>query len=96
MTLFTKIFIIYIAIMSLTGFLSMFIDKRKAIKGKWRIPEKTLFLISILGGSIGSLIGMKLFRHKTKHWYFVVFMPAILILHIALVIFLQIEFDLFF
>jgi uncharacterized membrane protein YsdA (DUF1294 family) len=74
----------------------MFIDKRKAIKGKWRIPEKTLFLISILGGSIGSLIGMKLFRHKTKHWYFVVFMPAILILHIALVIFLQIEFDLFF
>lgn len=96
MTTFAKVFLIYIAIMSIAGILSMLIDKRKAIKGKWRVPEKTLFLISLIGGSIGSLAGMYLFRHKTKHWYFVVFMPAILILHIAFVIFLQVKFNLFF
>ena len=96
MTSFAKVFLIYIAIMSIVGILFMLIDKHKAIKDKWRIPEKTLFLISLIGGSIGSLAGMYLFRHKTKHWYFVVFMPAILILHIALVVFLQLKFNLFF
>ncbi|MBQ1193216.1 MAG: DUF1294 domain-containing protein [Lachnospiraceae bacterium] len=90
MNFFTKIFIIYILIMTIIGTLSMYIDKRKAIKNKWRIPEKTLFLIALLGGSIGSIAGMRLFHHKTKHWYFVVFMPAILILQIILFIFLKI------
>ena len=74
-----------IVIVGIAGFISMFIDKRKAIKNKWRIPEKNLFLIAILGGSIGSIAGMHIFRHKTKHWYFKFGMPAILILQIIAV-----------
>lgn len=78
----------YLTVINLCGFLSMMIDKRKAEKHRWRIPEKTLFLIAALGGSIGSILGMRVFRHKTRHWYFVVGMPAILILQIILVYFL--------
>jgi len=74
----TIILIAYLILMNLAGFLSMGIDKRRAIKHKWRIPEKTLFLFALLGGSVGSNCGMEFFRHKTKHWYFVVFMPLIL------------------
>ena len=66
----------------------MGIDKRKAIKRAFRIPEATLFLIAILGGSIGSILGMYTFRHKTRHWYFVYGMPFILILQIALIVFI--------
>lgn len=65
--------------------MSMGIDKEKAKRGSWRIPEKTLFLLAIIGGSIGSIIGMQVFRHKTKHWYFVWGMPAILVLQIVVV-----------
>ena len=80
------IFIIaYVIIINIICLLSMFIDKYRAIKNKWRIPEKTLFLIAILGGSIGSNIGMRLFRHKTKHWYFVFGMPAILIIQLVII-----------
>jgi uncharacterized membrane protein YsdA (DUF1294 family) len=68
------------------GFFGMYLDKRKARKKLWRIPEATLFLIAIIGGSIGSIIGMHLFRHKTRHWYFVYGMPVILVLQIAAVI----------
>lgn len=82
----TKIFAGYVLVMSIIGFLSMYIDKRKAIKHQWRIPEKTLFIIALLGGSIGSNLGMKICRHKTKHWYFVIGMPVILILQIIIVI----------
>lgn len=77
---------LYIAVMNLIGFAIMGIDKRKAKKRAFRVPEATLFLIAILGGSVGSIIGMHLFRHKTRHWYFVWGMPAILILQIVLVI----------
>lgn len=63
----------------------MGIDKKKAKKGAWRIPEKRLFFIALLGGSIGSILGMKTFRHKTKHWYFVWGMPAILIIQLLAV-----------
>ena len=66
----------------------MGIDKRRAIRSAFRIPEATLFAIAILGGSIGSILGMHLFRHKTKHWYFLFGMPIILILQIALVVLL--------
>lgn len=59
-------------------------DKRKAIKKAWRIPERTLFAVAILGGSLGSLLGMHLFRHKTKHLSFLLGIPCILILHIIL------------
>jgi uncharacterized membrane protein YsdA (DUF1294 family) len=58
----------------------MFSDKRKAIKDKYRIPEKKLFRWAILGGSIGSILGMQMFRHKTRHPIFVVGMPLIFIL----------------
>ncbi|MGX8685028.1 MAG: DUF1294 domain-containing protein [Lachnospiraceae bacterium] len=69
----------YIAAMSLMGFLSMGTDKRRARKGLRRIPEKTLFLIAALGGSIGSIAGMFAFRHKTKHLSFRIGLPAILL-----------------
>ena len=80
-----KIIIAYVIIINIVGLFSMLIDKRRAINNKWRIPEKTLFLIAILGGSIGSNIGMRLFRHKTKHWYFVFGMPAILIIQLVII-----------
>ena len=82
------IIIAYLVIVNLAGLISMYIDKKRAIKNKWRIPEKTLFLIAIIGGSIGSISGMHLFRHKTKHWYFKYGMPAILICQVIIVILL--------
>ena len=78
--------IVYIIVINLIGFFLMGIDKRKAIKRAFRVPEATLFLIAILGGSIGSILGMYTFRHKTRHWYFVWGMPAILILHIIIIL----------
>ena len=74
--------LIYLAVMNLLGFLSMFIDKKKAEKGSWRTPEKTLLTIGLLGGSIGSIIGMYVFHHKTKKLRFSVGLPVILILQI--------------
>lgn len=79
---------IYLAVINLVGFAVMGIDKKKAKKRAFRIPEATLFLIAIIGGSIGSIVGMRVFHHKTRHWYFAYGMPAILVLQIALVIFL--------
>ena len=79
---------IYFIIINLIGFLSMYLDKYKAKKHLWRIPEATLFIIAIIGGSIGSILGMRVFHHKTRHWYFVYGMPAILIIQIAVVLLL--------
>lgn len=59
------------------GFTLMGLDKEKARNKKWRIPEKTLFLVALIGGSLGSWCGMYLFHHKTRHWYFVWGMPII-------------------
>jgi uncharacterized membrane protein YsdA (DUF1294 family) len=68
----------------------MYIDKKKAKKHQWRIPEARLFTVAIAFGSLGILLGMYLFRHKTKHWKFVIFIPALLIANIFLLIkFLQ-------
>ena len=61
-------------------------DKAKARRGAWRVPEKTLFLLPLLGGSVGALLGMLVFRHKTKHWYFVWGIPLILLTQIALAV----------
>lgn len=80
-----KLICLYLLVLTLLGFASMGIDKRKARKGLWRIPEKTLFLIAVLGGSIGSIAGMQIFRHKTKHTSFVVGMPLILIIQLLAV-----------
>lgn len=74
----------YFILLNLIGFILMGLDKYKARKGLWRIPEKTLFLASLLGGSVGALIGMYFFRHKTRLWYFVIGMPLILILQAGL------------
>ncbi len=63
-------------------------DKRRALRGAWRVPEKTLFLLPLLGGSVGALLGMRVFRHKTKHWYFVWGVPAILLAQLALAVWL--------
>ncbi|MCH5279254.1 MAG: DUF1294 domain-containing protein [Christensenellaceae bacterium] len=82
--------IAYLIIINIIGFGSMGIDKARAKKNAWRIKEKTLFIIALIGGSLGSNIGMYTFRHKTKHWYFVVFMPLILIAQIAAGIVLKI------
>ena len=82
------IIISYLVIMNIIGIAVMGIDKSKAKRGAWRIKEATLFGVSIIGGSIGTLLGMYMFRHKTKHIYFVIGMPLILILHIALAVFL--------
>lgn len=76
----------YFISVNLIGFFLMGIDKHKAKKRAFRIPEATLFIIAIIGGSIGSIIGMYAFRHKTRHWYFVYGMPFILLLQIALII----------
>ena len=84
-----KYILIYLAIINLIGFFAMFLDKQKAKRNKWRIPEKTLFLIALIGGSIGTTLGMRTFRHKTKHWYFKYGMPLILILQIVLILYLN-------
>jgi uncharacterized membrane protein YsdA (DUF1294 family) len=76
----------YFLLMNLIAFSSMGIDKHKARKNKWRIPEARLFLWALLGGSLGSVVGMRVFRHKTKHWYFEYGMPLILIVQIVLAV----------
>lgn len=83
-----KLGIIYLVIMNCTGFISMGVDKQKAKKGAWRIPERTLFLIAILGGGLGSILGMQLFRHKTRHKQFVIGMPVIVLVQICLIVLL--------
>lgn len=81
-----KFFLFYLLIINLTGFLIMFIDKSRAIHKEWRIPEKTLIGISIIGGSVGMLLGMSTFKHKTKHKKFTLGVPFILTLQIFLII----------
>lgn len=84
--------VIYLLVVNIVGFAMMGIDKRKAIKGAWRIPEASLFLAAIIGGSMGSILGMEIFRHKTRHWYFKYGMPAILILQIGIAFFVSTKF----
>lgn len=79
---------VYFIIMNAVGFILMGMDKRRAKKHAFRIPEATLFTIAVIGGSLGSIIGMYYFHHKTRHWYFVYGMPLILILQVALLVFI--------
>lgn len=76
----------YAVIVNLVSFVMMGIDKRKAKKRAFRIPEATLFVLAIIGGSLGSVIGMHLFHHKTRHWYFLYGMPVILAIQIILIL----------
>ena len=78
----------YLVVINLIGFVIMGVDKKRAIKGAWRISEASLFMTAMLGGSLGCILGMQTFRHKTKHWYFKYGMPAILVVQIMLVAFL--------
>ncbi|MCR5686200.1 MAG: DUF1294 domain-containing protein [Lachnospiraceae bacterium] len=73
----------YLIIINAAAFVLFGIDKKRAKSSEWRIPEKTLFAAALLGGSTGAIAGMYIFRHKTKHWYFVIGMPLILILQIV-------------
>ncbi len=69
---------IYLAVINLAGFVSMALDKKKARRNKWRIPEATLFLFAIFGGSAGCLLGMRVFHHKTQKPKFYIGIPIIL------------------
>lgn len=71
--------ILYFVMMNVVAFALMGIDKKRAVRQEWRISEAKLFLSALLGGSIGAIAGMRCFHHKTKHWYFVIGMPLILI-----------------
>ena len=82
----SNVILIYLLTVNAIGFLLMTVDKYKARKNLWRIPEATLMTVAIIGGSIGSLIGMYTVRHKTKHLKFTVGIPVILVLQIAAVI----------
>jgi uncharacterized membrane protein YsdA (DUF1294 family) len=84
---------IYLAVINIIGFMSMGIDKAKAKKGAWRVPEKTLFLFPLLGGGLGSWIGMYTFHHKTKHWYFVIGIPAIFFIELGIATYILIKFN---
>lgn len=79
-----KLFFYYLALINLLGFFMMGIDKGKAKKQKWRIPERTLFAIALLAGSLGVLAGMYCFRHKTKHARFIIGIPFILVFQLAM------------
>lgn len=81
----------YIFLINLTGFIMMGVDKRKAVKQAFRIPESTLFIIAAIGGSIGSIVGMYVFHHKTRHWQFVYGMPVILVLQLLILIALKLS-----
>lgn len=83
----TRNIIIYFVVINIIGFLIMFIDKQKAKKGAWRIPEKTIFIITALGGGIGTIAGMYTFRHKTQKIQFVIGLPFITILESILAIY---------
>lgn len=83
--------IVYFIFINLFGFFIMWLDKRKAKKGRWRIPEKFLFIVTALGGGIGTIAGMYTFRHKTQKLNFVVGFPFITILEIILIIWLIIK-----
>ena len=94
MKIFMYLLIGYLLIINITGFTAMGMDKSKARKGAWRIPEATLFLFAFLGGGIGTSLGMKTFRHKTKHWYFKFGMPLIALSEYGLLVYLLLTFAL--
>ena len=87
-----KFILIYLLLINAAGFLLMLLDKQKARKNKWRIPEASLMTVAALGGSIGSLMGVYTVRHKTKHLKFTAGIPVILVIQIILAIFLYLHF----
>ena len=78
--------LVYLLLINALGFALMLADKRKAQKNRWRIPEATLITVALLGGSVGTIAGMRLFRHKTKHPKFTLGLPVIFALQIVLIL----------
>ena len=76
----------YLAVVNIISFSLMSLDKKKAANQKYRIPERSLFTWVIIGGSLGGLLGMQVFRHKTKHPSFKYGFPFILLLHLVLIV----------
>lgn len=86
-----KNIIIYLSVINIVTFLIMWYDKHEAKIGDWRVSEKALFGFCLFGGSIGGILGMYVFRHKTQKWYFKIGFPLILICQIALIIYLNVR-----
>lgn len=86
-----KLFVVYILMMNLIGFFIMLIDKKRAQQHQYRIPEKTLWFVALIGGSIGTTLGMEAFRHKTKHLAFKWGFPVVAILQIFLYVYFFIK-----
>ena len=82
MQVLNAILLIYLVLINTAGFILMGTDKSRAGDNRRRIPEKTFFIVSLAGGSTGTLAGMYMFHHKTRHWYFVVIIPLIMTLQI--------------
>ncbi|WP_342343339.1 DUF1294 domain-containing protein [Ruminiclostridium herbifermentans] len=80
--------IIALLILNIFGFILVSLDKYKAKNKLWRIPERSFFILSILGGSIGVYVGLFLFKHKTRHWYFMVIIPLIILAQIVFIYYL--------
>ena len=74
--------VLYLLTANLTAFILMGVDKRRARRGEWRVSEKALFLPAVLGGALGGVLGMKVFRHKTRHWYFRFGFPLLLLIQL--------------
>ncbi|MCP1224039.1 DUF1294 domain-containing protein [Sebaldella sp. S0638] len=87
-----EIILAYLLMINIFTMYTFFLDKSKAKNKKWRIKESTLFLLSIIGGSLGAILGMKLFRHKTKHWYFKYGIPFILAVQVILTVYTAVRF----
>lgn len=83
---------IYLFMINLIGFAMMGIDKKRAVRGAWRISEATLFCAALLGGALGCTLGMHYFRHKTRHWYFRYGLPTIFFAQILLITYLLRQF----
>lgn len=77
--------LIYLAIINLCAFVAFGIDKLKARRDAWRTPENTLLLLAAIGGSFGSFLGMKVWRHKTQHKKFTILVPLLIAIHIAII-----------
>lgn len=83
-----KAALLWVMALSFSSFILMGVDKRRAKNKRWRVPEKTFFILAAMGGAPGAVVGMWVFRHKTRHWYFKYGLPAILLLQFGLALWL--------